>query len=379
MVGNKMNPSDLRSRLDSIKKQPKPAAKSSDTAQKISPAEQALAENGWNRLSAMVYEKVTLTGNPLGGNISNFLMPDEAETSDLYFYDTETTGLGGAGNIVFLTGFGFVESGRFKTVQLILTDFPGETAFLEAMKPYIRPDKIYVSYNGRSFDANILRGRYALNGMKIDFGYQLDLLYPARRLWKNVIGSCSLGDIEEKILGKERELDVPGSMVPDLYFDFINSGEYRTIEGVAAHHLEDIESLAQLLSVFERISREPLAITKVDRVGLANQLSSHRPDDSAAVLEAGYRAGSYRAAKEYGLNLKRAGYYSKAAEVWSSLWNSRQSIFAGIELAKQLEHRDKDIKKAHSITCELLSLEHIKIRSIIPELEKRRVRLERKL
>jgi len=373
-----MKPSDLRSRLDSIKKQDKKPASQPSGPREVPQPEQALLANGWTHLADMVYEKVTISSNPLSSLISDFLIPESAETDNLLFYDTETTGLGGAGNIVFLTGFGFIEGEKFKTVQLMLTDFPGEPAFLEAMRRYIRTDKIYVSYNGRSFDANILKSRYALNGIKIDFGYQLDLLYPSRRLWKNVIGSCSLGDIEEKILQKQRVLDVPGAMVPDLYFEFIRNGDYSAIEGVAAHHLEDIESLAELLSVFEKIYQNPVKLTKVDRVGLANQLTGRHPDTARAVLKAGFEAGSFRAAKEYGLQLKRNADYAAAFEVWTRLWESRRSIFAGIELAKHLEHREKNFKKAHSITCELLSFERIRIKSIIPELEKRRARLESK-
>jgi hypothetical protein len=375
-----MNPSDLRSRLDSIKKQDKkPAASQKIGPNEVSPSEKALLSNGWTRLADMVYEKTTISENPLQPGISDFLMPEGSDADNLFFYDTETTGLGGAGNIVFLTGFGFISDGMFKTVQIMLTDFPGEPAFLEAMKTYISPDKIYVSYNGRSFDTNILKSRYALNGMKVDFGYQLDLLYPSRRLWKNVIGSCSLGDIEEKILSKQRELDVPGSMVPDLYFDFIRSGNYSAIEGVEAHHLEDIESLAQLLSVFEKIFEDPAKLTKVDRSGLAVQLLDRHPDAAEKVLKAGFQTGSFRASKEYGLLLKRKTDYAAAFEVWTKLWETRRSIFAGIELAKHWEHREKDIKKAHSITCELLLFERIRIRSILPELEKRRARLEGKL
>ncbi|MBI9108957.1 MAG: ribonuclease H-like domain-containing protein [Spirochaetales bacterium] len=377
-----MDLKNLRSRIDTIKKQDRPAAVPAglDTGpREIPPPEAALLLNGWRRLADMVYEKVTLSENPLQPVISDFLMPEQADTAGLFFYDTETTGLGGAGNIVFLTGFGFTEGDAFKTVQIMLTDFPGEPAFLEAMKPYISPERIYVSYNGRAFDANILKSRYALNGMRLNFGYQLDLLYPSRRLWRNVIGSCSLGDIEEKILKKERELDVPGAMVPDLYFDFMRSGDYAAIEGVAAHHLEDIKSLAELLSVFEKIAEDPVRLTKVDRTGLASQLTPRHPETAEAVLEAGFKAGSFKAAKELGLLRKRRGDYDAARGIWENLWESRRSIFAGIELAKQLEHREKDIEKAHSLTCELLSLDRIRIKLVIPELERRRVRLELKL
>ena len=374
-----MDLKNLRSRIDTIKKQDKPAPVKDRGPREISDGEKALLANGWSRLTDMVYQRVSYSKNLLGPLISDFLMPEPEATEKLLFYDTETTGLGGAGNIVFLSGFGSVEGERFKTVQLMLTDFPGEPAFLEAMAPYIREDSIYVSYNGRSFDANILKSRYALNGMKIAFGHQMDLLYPSRRLWKNVIGGCSLGDIEKMILHKERELDVPGSMVPDLYFEFIRSGDYSSIEGVAAHHLEDIESLAELLSVFEKIYEKPARLTKVDRVGLARQLSERNPEAAAEVLKAGFAAGNYRSAKEYGLRLKREGDYEAARNVWLKVWTARKSIFAGIELAKHLEHRARDIDGALSLTNEILSLDLIRIRPLLPELEKRRARLEAKL
>ncbi len=221
---------------------------------KIPESEKSLLANGWTKISDMVFEKITYSENPLPEQISDFLMPESSALSSLVFYDTETTGLsGGAGNLVFLIGFGFVENRQFKTVQMILSDFPGEPEFIEALKPYISSDRIYVSYNGKSFDSSLIKTRFAMNGIKPDFGYQLDLLYPSRRLWRNIIGSCSLGDIEREILKKKRTLDVPGAMVPDLYFDFIRTGKYSFIEGVAAHHLEDIISLAHLLSQFENI------------------------------------------------------------------------------------------------------------------------------
>ena len=58
-------------------------------------SEKALLENGWKKLSDMVYEKITLCDNPLPENISDFLMMQPAESGRLVFYDTETTGLSG--------------------------------------------------------------------------------------------------------------------------------------------------------------------------------------------------------------------------------------------------------------------------------------------
>ena len=403
-----MNPSDLRSRLDAIKKRDKtsgpdnpskvrnqsdqkknvksrnrkPADRSRDKKkqnEEIPYSEKSLIENGWKKISDMVFEKITYSENNLPDIISDFLLPESSESSRLVFYDTETTGLsGGAGNLIFLTGFGFVENSRFKTVQLLLSDFPGEPAFIETLNHYISPDRIYVSYNGKSFDANLIKTRFAMNGMKTDFGYQLDLLYPSRRLWKNIIGSCSLGDIEREILLKRRTLDVPGAMVPDLYFDFLRTGKYSFIEGVSAHHLEDIISLAQLLAVFEKIFKEPLSFKKSDMSGISSLLMLRHSDAAVSVLQKGMEEGSYQCAKELGLYYKRISDFKAASLIWKGMWEKNKSIFAGIELAKFYEHREKDIEKALDITEIMLSFERIRIRKFIQELDRRKARLEGK-
>ena len=375
-----MNPADLRGRLNAIKKNTpeKTASRSAEKAgTQLSASERSLEAAGWKRLAPMVYRFDSLSSSPLPAEISDFLINRPESGENFIFYDTETTGLsGGAGNIVFLAGFGFAEGDRFRTVQLMLTDFPGEPDFLLRIADFIDPAKIYVSYNGKSFDANLLRTRFAMNGIKdVEFGYQLDLLYPSRRLWKNIIGGCSLGDIEQKILRKSRVLDVPGAMVPDLYFHFMRKGDYRSIEGVAAHHLEDIVSLAELLALFEQIGAAPLRLKKVDRAGLASLLQERRPEAAEAVLRAGFEAGSLRASRELGLLYKRRGDWAAAAAVWEELWTRRRSLNAGIELAMQLEHRSRNPGAALELVEQMLGTEKLLIRSILPDLRKRRARL----
>lgn len=381
-----MDIKDLRSRIDSIKKQ------SPETKPVRPDAGAILAEHGWTKIADMVYEKVSVIKNILPQVISNTLLDADSQAapaSQFSFYDTETTGLSaGAGNMVFLAGFGFTEASAsdinqidFKIVQLFLSDFPGEPAFLERMNRYITPDRIYVSYNGKSFDANILRTRYAMNAMHVDFGYQLDLLYSSRRLWKNVIGSCSLGDIEREVLDKRRAVDVPGFMVPDLYFDFIRSGRWDEIEGVLAHHLEDITSLAELLNVheqlFDAVGSPDTAYC--DPLGLASLLTCRQPEKAAVVLENSFKSGNYKAGVELSLIHKRAGRWDEAVVFWQKLWSGGKSIFAAVELAKYWEHREHKIEKAYSITCDLLSLEQFRISSHKEELNKRKARLKSKL
>jgi len=376
-----MNPKDLRSKLDAIKSRDiKPDPASSKASSPLPPQDKALLENGWRKLDDMVYEKVSFSESPLSERISDFLLEDGAAAEDLVFYDTETTGLsGGAGNIAFLIGFGIPEGARIKTVQILLSDFPGEPAFIREISRYITPRKIYVSYNGKCFDSGIIKSRFAMNGLVADFGYQFDLLYPSRRLFKSVIGSCTLGAIEKNILGKTRMVDVPGALVPDLYFDFIRCGDYSSFSGVAEHHREDIESLVLLLSVFENMFRDPHNTLKKDMRGLARQLSVRHPGEAEKALIRGLDEGSFQAAKELGLYYRKLRDYSAACAVWETLWKEKKSVYAGIELAKHLEHRLKNAEMAYAVTAEILSLERIRIKAVYSELLKRHVRLKGKI
>ena len=333
----------------------------------------------------MVYKRKIVLKTALPETISNVLLGDDADkntpSSGLVFYDTETTGLSaGAGNIVFLAGFGVRDSENetLSITQFFLSDFPGEAAFLQCINEFIRPEKIFVSYNGKAFDANILRSRFALNRLQADFGYQLDLLYSSRRLWRNVIGGCSLGDIEREVLDKRRTMDVPGFMVPDLYFDFIRGGRWESIEPVIEHHLEDISSLAELLAVQENIfsSKSPDII--VDPIGLAGLLAGKKPYSAALMLQQCFKDGNHKAGIELSLQFKRKSQWKDAAEVWIRMWEERKSVFAGIELAKYFEHQARDLDAALEITSSMLDLERFRIVSVLSELDKRKKRLEKK-
>ena len=382
-----MDSEDLRSRLNSIKNK-----SLANTPKRIKPGD-ILPEHGWSRVDDMVYEKVTVLKNILPEYISNILLSstpyepeynNEIQSSEFIFYDTETTGLSaGAGNMVFLAGFGFVDTtdaNNFRIVQLLLSDFPGEPAFLEYMKRYINKNRIYVSYNGRSFDSNILKSRYAMNGIKAEFGYQLDLLYSSRRIWKEIIGSCSLGDIERRVLDKHRALDVPGFMVPDLYFDFMKSGHFDYIEGVIAHHQEDISSLVELLTVHEQLFSDAGDTNDYyDPIGLASLLIDKHPLKAERLLHRSYEKGNGKAGLNLGYMLKKKGSLSEAEDIWTELWEKHKSITAAVELAKYNEHRLHDIEKALQITNDILSLERIRIKHFLPELEKRKKRLELKM
>ncbi|MEJ5224255.1 MAG: ribonuclease H-like domain-containing protein, partial [Anaerolineales bacterium] len=84
--------------------------------------------------------------------------------SDLAFLDTETSGLsGGTGTYAFMVGVGRFMDGEFRLAQFFMRDPGEEAAMLEAIADFIAPCAALVTYNGKAFDAPLLRTRYTLH------------------------------------------------------------------------------------------------------------------------------------------------------------------------------------------------------------------------
>ena len=80
-----------------------------------------------------------------------------------------------------------------------------------------------VTYNGAAFDIPLLEARFTLARLDTPFTgiTHLDLLFSARRLWRNGHGSCRLIALEREMISFMRGPDVPGSMIPRVYFDYL--------------------------------------------------------------------------------------------------------------------------------------------------------------
>ncbi len=166
------------------------------------------------------------------------------------FLDTETTGLNaGAGTLVFLVGLGlFTESG-FEVRQYFLRDPGEEPAMLHAIREVLDGCDALVTFNGRSFDMPLLDARYLLNRQHLPVSRwpNLDLLFPARRLWKRRLQSCRLASLETAILGVRRAgQDVPGWLIPQLYHEYLATGDARQMSRVLYHNLFDVLSMVTL-------------------------------------------------------------------------------------------------------------------------------------
>ncbi|GHV74390.1 hypothetical protein AGMMS49940_16920 [Spirochaetia bacterium] len=177
---------------------------------------------------------------------------------DLLFFDLETTGLStGPGTLAFLAAFGRVVKGALRIDQYLLLDYPGESDFLKAVLGEFTGTPLVISYNGKSFDSQLLKIRCIMNGIRPPDYYQADLLHPCRQLWKRVLPSCSQGAIETGILGIDRIGDTPGSMAPDIWFSFLKTGDPSALPGVCDHNARDIAGLSGILGALCGIAEDP--------------------------------------------------------------------------------------------------------------------------
>jgi uncharacterized protein YprB with RNaseH-like and TPR domain len=273
---------------------------------------------------------------------------------DFVFLDTETSGLsGGTGTYAFMVGVGRFEENEFHLVQFFMRDPAEESALLEALTEFLAPAQVMVTYNGKAFDAPLLKTRYLLHSQPVPFKdlIHLDLLPLARRLWRDRLPSRSLKYIEENVLGAPRTSEeVPGFEIPYLYFDYLRDGDARPLKSVFYHNNMDIVALAAMLTHMNHMLVEPLHESiehGLDRIALAKLFEDLGQWDQAAQLyECGLQQGLpqadfSQAVRRLSILQRRRGDLASALALWEKA-ASDGHVYAQIELAKHHEHRQRD-------------------------------------
>jgi hypothetical protein len=287
-------------------------------------------------------------------------IPRETDLGKMVFMDTETTGLaGGTGTLAFLIGTGTILDGTFVVRQYFLPDPSGEGGMLAAALQEMEAGSALVTFNGRGFDVPILQARASLRLRRFDALAQTphwDLLPHARRLWKRRLESCALRALETELLGVRRSTeDVPSSMIPYLYREYLRSGDPRLIAGVLYHNVQDILSMALLAErVLDRYTRpiaeieDPLEVLSL---AFANRALG-RFDSAESAFRTAAQSGMDPANRSRALEglagmLKAKGDSAAAVEFWEA-WvaSAPDDPRPSIELAKYYEWRMGDPSKA---------------------------------
>ena len=338
---------------------------------------------------------------------------------DLLFLDTETTGvMGSTGTVAFLVGLGWFEGetdsdgqmqpSEFVVEQLFIDDLSGEEALLALVAERIAASEALVTYNGRGYDMPLLEGRFIMNRMRPAVARpHLDLLHPARAVFRAAVGSCSLRNIEQCVLGITRTHDVDGALIPQIFFDYVRGTRRERMVPVVDHNVQDIVSLgALLLDLGDRLADayEPSFEGQAAMAAGFGKLLRRRGQGERAVVFFERAVAESRDANLTRSCLaaladlyRRSGRAHEAAEIWRNEWTRRgmRDPQACMELAKVYERHLGDVASALEVVrdAERQSRLAVDLGALTGAggsgvvgtgdfqqwLEKRRARLERKL
>jgi len=286
------------------------------------------------------------------------------------FFDIETTGLGiGSGVCAFLVGTGAFEGDEFCLRQYFLRDYSEEEALLHLLDRQMQERGWWVSFNGRNFDLPILQARFvcARREMRLAQAPHLDLLHPARHLWRRRLGSCALSSLEAGVLGMPRQGDVPGWLIPELYFDYLRYGDTSYLPQVFAHNAQDVLSLVTLATCANASLCDPLGpnlehVTDLYSLGVILAAQGQTGQAQRALeraLERGLPPSlQVEALHQLSHLFKKAGRMDEACRIWHLL-REKNEAKACVELAKDCEHRQRDHASAARWTCEALALSEL--------------------
>ncbi len=309
------------------------------------------------------------------------------------YLDTETTGLsGGTGTYVFLVGIGKFDGDDFVVKQFFMRHPGEEYGMLLGLEREFEDIHSLVTFNGRSFDVPLLETRFRMHHRTImAFDGHLDLLHPARAIWKYRLPSCSLSTLEHHLLGVRRTLDVPGWEIPAIFANYLRTKDPYPLAAVAAHNAEDITSLARLNALvagYQTGHYEPDSLT--DRLALAlTRLRDEPKVESLSVvvdicLEPAAPATLRRKAIiDATMHGKRLDAWHLLERIWSQALHDASAgvrSVAVVELAKYYEHRVRDYHQALTIVEQAIDgARLLGDRRHLVDLQHRRTRLMRKV
>jgi uncharacterized protein YprB with RNaseH-like and TPR domain len=315
-----------------------------------------------------------------------------AEGGRLLYLDTETTGLaGGTGTYAFLVGVGFFDGDDFEVRQFFMRDLDEEPALLTALEEMFRQFDGFVTYNGAGFDLPLLETRFVLGRRRFPgAAFHVDLLGPARRLWSARLADCRLGTVEQHALRFIRDDDLPGALIPTVYFEYLRRKRPDQLPRVFEHNRHDILSLAALTGwVANAVARAPVPELDPETLaGVGRLLEATEPERSLACYRMALDAGLPTPFRERLLlrlahGEKRKARWDEARALWEAATRAPRDFDPRPweEIAKVHEHRRRDLVAARRVVEQALDLarRHRASARVLAAFEHRLERLARRL
>lgn len=276
------------------------------------------------------------------------------------FLDTETTGLaGGSGTYAFLVGVGSIDEEGFRVRQFFMRDYSEEASMLDALAAYMNRFDVMITYNGRTYDQPLLETRFTMNRARAPFARleHVDLLHGARRLFSLRLRNCRLVNLENEILGVERDEDIPGELIPYCFFEYVRTRRALRLVPVFVHNAIDILSLACLTGVIPNAFRDPEGVRLqhgADLLGLARWLlAAGRAEEAHRMMRRAVDLGLpdqhlFRALYDAGRLEKKLGMEAESVATFADLTLSPNAYRcrAYEELARHYERREKNVSLA---------------------------------
>ena len=337
--------------------------------------------------------------------VVRLLAPDAHESSldpeQWLFLDTETTGLsGGTGTYPFLIGVAWWDAGGLQVEQLFMRDYHEEQSVLIALQERLAERRVLVTFNGKSFDWPLLETRFQMSRTIVPRSplVHLDLLHPARNLWRLRLGSVRLIELERHILKLDRGPDVMSELIPSIYFEYVRGGSPDPLLPIFRHNQMDLCGLAMLAEkMFSLLSSPEDSGGDAFELYGASRILERRGERKRArglcarAVQTGLPDAVDRTARR-GLALlaKRERDYPAASALWESLCgDSPEGLDAYEQLAIYYEHHAREPQQAAKLTNQALAAlrnlsragqtDSTRYRKLQTRLEHRLARLTRKL
>ncbi|NLN17792.1 MAG: ribonuclease H-like domain-containing protein [Firmicutes bacterium] len=173
----------------------------------------------------------------------SFFAPHEIAAMDI-----ETAGFARA-LPVFIVGVAWSDGQNWYIRQFIARQFDEEGGVLYLASKFLSDYPALVSYNGRAFDEPFVGARLLFHGIpRPSFALHYDIYQEVRQL-RAAFDNCRLSTVARHIFDSDRGEDIPGRLVPELYYRYVQDRRHDLLLPIIEHNAKDLKDLCRLLDV----------------------------------------------------------------------------------------------------------------------------------